>query len=267
MAQINKNTILLLSFFCISFIFSSCTVQNRLYRPGYSFIRNDDKNIIEISANNNITNSFGREYLLSNKEPETVVNKYSKPVENSTCIVSETTVSKKQLKNFHEIVTPATSGIPAAYEADSDSCDLIILRNGVEIFALVRELTPTEVKYKRCDMPGGPLITVNRSDVFLIKYANGAKEVFQQTDPVITSDQPTVKRKTHAGGVIAFISSLIGLIVFGIPLGLLAIILGTISVSKINSKPNLFKGSAFGIIGIIIGAVDIIGVIIILSGM
>ena len=56
--------------------------------------------------------------------------------------------------------------------------DLLTKRNGDEVLVKVLEITPNEVKYRRTDNPDGPLISVWTSDVFMIRYANGAKEVF-----------------------------------------------------------------------------------------
>jgi hypothetical protein len=55
--------------------------------------------------------------------------------------------------------------------------DVIIKRNGDEINALVKEITAQEIKYKRFDNPEGPLISIAKSDVFMIKYQNGTSEV------------------------------------------------------------------------------------------
>ena len=56
--------------------------------------------------------------------------------------------------------------------------DLLTKRNGDEQLVKVLEITPTEVKYRRADNPDGPLISVWRSDVFMIRYANGSREMF-----------------------------------------------------------------------------------------
>ncbi len=56
--------------------------------------------------------------------------------------------------------------------------DLLTKRNGDEIQAKILEITPLEVKYRRTDNPDGPLISVYKAEVFMIRYANGAKEVF-----------------------------------------------------------------------------------------
>ncbi|MBX0291529.1 hypothetical protein K3G63_13850 [Hymenobacter sp. HSC-4F20] len=55
--------------------------------------------------------------------------------------------------------------------------DLLTKSSGEELQVKVLEITPTEVRYKRTDNPDGPLITVRRADVFMIRYANGTKEL------------------------------------------------------------------------------------------
>lgn len=56
--------------------------------------------------------------------------------------------------------------------------DLLTKRNGDELPVKVVEITPAEVRYRRADNPDGPLISLWRSDVLMIRYANGVKEVF-----------------------------------------------------------------------------------------
>jgi len=60
------------------------------------------------------------------------------------------------------------------------SQDLIIKKTGDELQAKVIELTSTEVKYKRFDNLDGPIVSILKSDVFIIKYENGSKEVFKE---------------------------------------------------------------------------------------
>lgn len=57
--------------------------------------------------------------------------------------------------------------------------DVIINNTGDEIQAKVLEITSSEIKYKRYDNLDGPTITIAKSEVLLIKYENGTKEVFQ----------------------------------------------------------------------------------------
>jgi hypothetical protein len=55
--------------------------------------------------------------------------------------------------------------------------DNIILKSGQEVPAKVLEVSKTEIKYKRTDNPDGPIYTMAAGEVFLIKYANGTKDV------------------------------------------------------------------------------------------
>jgi len=56
--------------------------------------------------------------------------------------------------------------------------DLIIKKNGVEINAIISEISETSIKYKPFNYQDGPNRTMNLTDVFMIKYKNGKKEVF-----------------------------------------------------------------------------------------
>ena len=55
--------------------------------------------------------------------------------------------------------------------------DLLTRRNGEEIGVKILEITPELVKYRRADNLDGPLISVLKTDVFMIRYANGTREV------------------------------------------------------------------------------------------
>lgn len=67
--------------------------------------------------------------------------------------------------------------------------DIIFLKDGSEIKAKVTEVLPTEIKYKRFDNLEGPLYTMLKQDVLLVKYQNGQNEVFSQqkqaTEPIV----------------------------------------------------------------------------------
>ncbi|QHL86600.1 hypothetical protein GU926_03750 [Nibribacter ruber] len=59
--------------------------------------------------------------------------------------------------------------------------DLIVKRNGEEISAKILEITPDVIQYKRFDYQDSPLISIAKKEVFMIKYANGSKEVITTT--------------------------------------------------------------------------------------
>ena len=60
-----------------------------------------------------------------------------------------------------------------------EECDNLILRDGNEILVKIIEITPDLIKYKRCKKEDGPLISVSKEDVFMIKYNDGTKELIE----------------------------------------------------------------------------------------
>jgi len=59
--------------------------------------------------------------------------------------------------------------------------DVIIKKDGCEIKATVIKVSRDEVEYKKFESPSGPTYTMSKSDIFMIKYADGTKDVFEQT--------------------------------------------------------------------------------------
>jgi len=51
------------------------------------------------------------------------------------------------------------------------------MKNGDEIKAKITEITPKEIKYKKCNGSDGPVITISKNSVFSILYADGSKEI------------------------------------------------------------------------------------------
>lgn len=60
------------------------------------------------------------------------------------------------------------------------SQDLIIKKNGDEISAKVTEITTDAIKYKRFENTEGPVYSIPKNEVFMIRYQNGSKETFSQ---------------------------------------------------------------------------------------
>jgi len=59
--------------------------------------------------------------------------------------------------------------------------DAIIMNNGTEMKVKVQELTVNEVKFKKWDNIYGPIYTLLKNDIFMIKYENGTKDTFIKT--------------------------------------------------------------------------------------
>ena len=72
--------------------------------------------------------------------------------------------------------------------------DIIVMKNGNEIQAVVKEVGPEIVKYMKYDNPNGPIYIKIKSEVSMIKYENGSQDVFvEDAAPSIAVKQ---KRKT-----------------------------------------------------------------------
>jgi len=58
--------------------------------------------------------------------------------------------------------------------------DIITLKNGDEIQAKVLEIEDQTIKYKKFDNPSGPNYTLKKAEIFMIRYENGSKDVFNE---------------------------------------------------------------------------------------
>jgi hypothetical protein len=55
--------------------------------------------------------------------------------------------------------------------------DTIVLQTGVEIKSKIFEISAADVKYKKFDNLNGPSYTTLKTDIFMIKYENGSRDV------------------------------------------------------------------------------------------
>jgi hypothetical protein len=67
------------------------------------------------------------------------------------------------------------------------SQDVITQKTGEDIQAKILEVNQTEIKYKKFDNQNGPTFTLLKSDVLMIRYENGTKDIFNQTEEVKTN--------------------------------------------------------------------------------
>jgi hypothetical protein len=126
-----------------------------------------------------------------------------------------------------------------------------------------------------------PIIASESSSLYLQQDSYSQKEIQQnKSENYITIDdyktefkKGVKKIKSHqkvAGSsmngmaIAGFVCSMVGLILFGIILGLLAIILSAIGLHRINQDPINWDGKGLAIAGIIIGILDIVGWIFLL---
>lgn len=68
--------------------------------------------------------------------------------------------------------------------------DEIIMANGDVLKSKIVEVGLNEVKYRKWENQVGPVYTVPRAHIFMIKYENGTKDVFGKTEATADSGQP-----------------------------------------------------------------------------
>jgi hypothetical protein len=69
--------------------------------------------------------------------------------------------------------------------------DVLTKKNGEELQVKVLEILPDHIKYKRFDNLDGPIISVYKREIFMIKYANGVKDIFSSPLPAPLQPSPT----------------------------------------------------------------------------
>ncbi|MFT5566930.1 MAG: hypothetical protein ACI81Y_001878, partial [Glaciecola sp.] len=60
------------------------------------------------------------------------------------------------------------------------SQDMITKKSGEDIEAKILEVTTTEIKFKKSDNINGPIFTILKSDVLIVRYENGTKDIFNE---------------------------------------------------------------------------------------
>ena len=76
----------------------------------------------------------------------------------------------------------------------SFSQDIITTKTGEDILAKILEITKTEIKYKKSDNQDGPLYTMLKSDILMIRYENGSKEIFNEEPKSNPISPPNLSR-------------------------------------------------------------------------
>jgi hypothetical protein len=169
------------------------------------------------------------------------------------------------LIKMHIAGKPGKPGFP-----QTTKCDTIHLKSGALLIGKVEEIGQTEIKYRKCNNLTGPIISISKTDVKSIQYSNGTNDLISETNTFsanqtnqLYNNYPVLK--TEGLGLAGFISGLAGLFIASIPLGLIAVIFGSISLSRIKKQPGRYKGRGFAIASLILGLIDVVAMIILLG--
>lgn len=71
----------------------------------------------------------------------------------------------------------------AAAAVDAAAQDVITMRTGEDVKAQIVEVTDDAVKYKKENLPDGPLFTISKSQVLMVTYSDGSRDVFADAQP------------------------------------------------------------------------------------
>jgi transcriptional regulator of met regulon len=268
-------TIKVLSFFLTTIFFLSliaCNssnsvtskrgIQKRKYTKGYHSslawrkIRKESKSTEKDFYKLNIDKSALEEVLNKNSlDPQRETNRaiYAS-ADNSPALFT---------KDIKTEITDINNGLQQL--EDTSKCDLLIMKSGIEIDAKVLEVGTDEIRYKKCDNINGPTFTKNNKEIFMIKYANGSKSLFNEDK----LDKEDNSEKAEEGVSIAAILGLVfgGLSFFllGLPFSLAGVILSIIGIYNTSKKNK--KGKVIAWIGYIVSLIALMIIIFSLSAI
>lgn len=140
----------------------------------------------------------------------------------------------------------------------ADGCATIVLKTGDIISANVIQISPTDVKYKRCGKPNDPEIILPLSKVLKIKDAEG-EDIWKDDKGSTTRTDEAASTGQKMNGlaltsmILGILSVLLTLLGLGWITGALAIIFGSIGLYKIIRNPEIWRGKGMAISGLITG--------------
>ena len=248
--------------FACCFLMLACSVQKRRYQKGFYVSHSGKKSKIKNTAIYPINQIGSGEAKFFDDDN----------VKSSQSPTLKTTGDAKVLK-----------ALP------NDTCDTMIFKDGSEISGKIIEVSPGLIKYKRCDLLSGPLYTVKKADVFMIKYSNGVREVFKEEalPPQVTNtvqipnnyqipskniNKPNPENlKTHPNAIWSFVWGLLSVLaffilgtaisgtgwflLFSITSAIRAISTSIKGIRQINNYPAEFKGKGLAMTGRVLGIV------------
>jgi hypothetical protein len=244
-----RNLFLIFSgIFLSSCVLFSCQIEKRVHRPGYH---------VQYKKSNTSRSAKVEQSKESKRAKDAQMHAFLESDELSASANDEVIISTK--KNETSLVKPFSEVEQnEVFKSDivkiDTDCETLVYTNGVETKVKIQEITPVFIKYTRCDVENGPLISVNRSDVYKVIYANGVEDIITQEGtrrPNTNSESDEAKLESF--GLISFVAAIIGFFVAGIILGPTAIIFGIVSVGLSSSDEREYKGKAFGVIGLLLG--------------
>ena len=138
-------------------------------------------------------------------------------------------------------------------------CDRIFKTDGEEIEAKIIKVGEERIRYKSCDFQNGPTRSIRKEDIFMIKYADGTKEVFTDIDALKKNQTEAIKASekkednTEGYWLIGFL--------LGIVLGIFGLLIIAIAM-KGQKRKRALGGALAGILAIILLTVFFLSILL-----
>ncbi|MCP3928936.1 MAG: hypothetical protein GY705_07535, partial [Bacteroidetes bacterium] len=165
----------------------------------------------------------------------------------------------KKLSN--KIISKRLEKIVRKMGVDLFDCDRIIKTDGEEIDVKIVEVGIRDIKYKKCNLEDGPTYSIDREDVFIIRYTNGEKEII--------TDINSLKRKDEIAKRFAEEENTKGLwaigLLLGVTLGFIGLLIGVIVFKGVERK-KIVSGALTGILILAFLALITFGLFVLLFG-
>jgi hypothetical protein len=143
-------------------------------------------------------------------------------------------------------------------------CAKIVLKDGDVIEANIIQITPVEVKYKRCGKPNDPETILYKKDILSIKAADG-EIIYRNTGNNASRTAASMPSSNNDGpaydgySIAALVTGIAGLLLFntwiGLAAGICGIVFGYMSLKRINANPEMYKGKNMARAGLITGII------------
>lgn len=251
------------------FAMGSCKIEKRLYQPGYHV---EWKKVPSKKSESQLAMKEAEEKGAKSAEAtdSVLVSHVQSEIENGITASTENGITEGELQTQLIDWPVKTQKNPKFIQ---DDCETLVLTDGRKLQVIVLEIAQREIRYKKCDMPDGPTVIVDKADVDRVIYANGAEDIISGYSAPQSSSGEHDTQNTASGkkmevlALLSMIFGIIGLFIAGIPLGIAALILSVISLTKFANNPGKFGGKGMAIAGMILGFVAIIGALLFIASM
>jgi len=128
---------------------------------------------------------------LAEREEAVIAVESRDHAKNNGVIPKDQTSRGNKMRVFLVLVAVIGFGISA------NAQDVITLKNGTDINALVQKIGDVEIEYKKFDNPTGPNYTLKKSEILIIRYANGSKDIFSEEEKTDVSNSESETEKVY----------------------------------------------------------------------